>query len=100
MAYEKKPYQDYKVGDRVKLRHIEYEVALKVTRSRFSPSANKTFKSKLLYLRALNAGENRVARLSTTNSISFEWKNGSWYNNQRVYETWSEKDIERILNKE
>ena len=89
----KKLFEDYQINDIVIKGKNRYLVDRKEIRSKYYKIPNQTFYTKILYLRALDSSENRVARVNSNGSIEFLWHSELKYRKtkgegRRIYEKW------------
>ena len=86
-------FKDYVVGEIISYRGNRYEVAAKRVRTKFIKMAGQSFSSNILYLRALDTPENRVARVNSRGVLEFNshelFKHKPTKDEGRkVYESW------------
>ena len=89
-----KKFEDYVVGDIVKKGKNTYEVVLKTVKKRYSKGAGQYFYDHLLYLKALDSLDNRIGKVNSRGTLSFEtdslWGSRS---NRTYYKKWTDLPV-------
>ena len=88
-----KSFKDYIVGEIISYRGNKYEVVAKRIRHKYIKIAGQTFSSNILYLRAIDTEENRVAKVNSRGILEFIWHPELKYRKtkgegKRIYESW------------
>lgn len=96
MAYEKKPWSEYKAGDIVEIRGKRYEVAVKFVNTKVR--GGHKLKYYKIYFRAFDTLENRIATMYSDNIIKFD-KMASSGRSGNNYDEWTEENLKHLVDK-